>query len=87
MKAYIITFIVVLCFTTVMAGSPNARSYRGVGVSQVKISEDLALPAGRKEGMVGELILVDMDRPHLGAARVEDTAKYSSADFPMMGRQ
>ncbi|HMP51654.1 MAG TPA: hypothetical protein PKD05_08870 [Candidatus Melainabacteria bacterium] len=74
MKAYIITFIVVLCFTTVMAGSPNARSYKGVGVSEVNINDDAALPAAKQEGLVGELILVDMDRPHFGTGRVKDTA-------------
>lgn len=73
MKPYIITFIIVLCITPLFAGSRNAKTYRGVGVTDCKIDESNWIPAQKGEGMVGEIILVDMDRPYHGYAVIKDT--------------
>lgn len=86
MKTYILIFIAVLCITTIFGGVSGARKYQAVGVSDVVIDETEANPAQKQEGMIGEMILVDTDKPHKGYGPVRDTAKGGGADFPRLGR-
>lgn len=60
--------------TCIMAGNNNIRSYKGVGVTDVTVDETASLPSQKQDGMIGEMIFVDMEREHHGAASIKDTA-------------
>lgn len=74
MKTYILIFIGVLCISTIYGGSSSARKYQAVGVTDVVIDDSKANPAQKQEGMIGEMILVDTDKPHRGYGPVKDVA-------------
>ena len=73
MKYYILSFICVMCISCALAGSRNAKSYSPVGVDNVEIKDDGSVSAQKQDNLVGEQILVDLNRTHSGAATVRDT--------------
>lgn len=56
-----------------LAGSSNSRVFKPVGVSDAFIKDEKGIPAQKPDNLVGELILVDMNREYKGFSRVVDT--------------
>lgn len=85
MKPYLISFVIVLCCTTIYTNAP-ATNPKPIKVQLNDIDMKYGLHANREDAMVGDFAVVDAAKEYRGATQVKDTAQCEDVDFPQYGR-